>query len=208
MWEEGGRTLSWVCSLERQSPAWREGPWKGLDVTYSIGDIPAKHHLGLLLSLLGPVQHEAKSSVDHLTPTRGKEVSRPAPAWSRKTCTHIWGTLWKRWLKETVWLAPAAWSPCSLPSLGTQEPLLCTAYLHLHALFPAPPPTFRTLGCVTSHGRPPSLRLCMHPIQARFLGALVMPNSTVILPGFSLCSFFPLPLLSACFRCILGVLIT
>lgn len=86
----------------------REGPGKGLDVTYSVGDIPAEHHPGLLLGLLGPVQHEAKPSIDHLTPVGGKEFprpfSRPAPAWSGRKCTHIWGTLWKPWLMEAGWL--------------------------------------------------------------------------------------------------------
>lgn len=45
----------------------------GLVGTHSVGDVPAEHHPGLLLSLLGPVQHEAKSPIDHLTPARGKE---------------------------------------------------------------------------------------------------------------------------------------
>lgn len=67
-------------------------------MTYSIGDIPTEHHLGLLLGLLGPIQHEAKTPIDYLTPARGKRVSRsfllgPDLAQSRQKCTRVLNVL-------------------------------------------------------------------------------------------------------------------
>lgn len=86
---KGSGTLS-----RRQGPPGRgeEARGKAGGVTHPVRDVPVEHHLGLLLSLLGPVQHEAKSPIDHLTPAGGKGVSRPDPAWSRQKCTHVLGT--------------------------------------------------------------------------------------------------------------------
>ena len=94
----GGReqnSLSGLQSGEAEPPIGDKASGKAWGVTYPIGHVPAEHHPGLLLSLLGPIQHDAKSSIDHFTPARGKGVSRslsrPAPAWSQQKNTHIWG---------------------------------------------------------------------------------------------------------------------
>lgn len=81
-------TVCWEGGEQNSDPGlWPQEAWpltgrqgQGVAwVTYSIGDVPAEHHPGLVLSLRGPVQHEAKAPIDHLTPARGKEVSRPLP---------------------------------------------------------------------------------------------------------------------------------
>ena len=50
-----------------------------LAVTHSVGDVPAEHPPGLLLSVLSPVQHKAKAPVDHLAPARSQRVSGSLP---------------------------------------------------------------------------------------------------------------------------------
>lgn len=44
-----------------------------MSFAYSIGNIPAEHHLSPFFSLLGPIQNQAKSPIDHFTPKKEKE---------------------------------------------------------------------------------------------------------------------------------------
>lgn len=41
-----------------------------MSFAYSIGNIPAEHHLRPFFSLLRPIQNQAKPSIDHFTPKK------------------------------------------------------------------------------------------------------------------------------------------
>lgn len=69
-----------------------------------------EHHLGLLLSLLGPIQHEAKTPVDYLTLVRSKRVFKsllgPNPAQSRQKHMWVWNIL-EVLFEDTLWSTSA-----------------------------------------------------------------------------------------------------
>lgn len=45
-----------------------------MSVAYSIGNIPAEHHLSSFFGLRGPIQNQPKSPIDHFTPKKKIEM--------------------------------------------------------------------------------------------------------------------------------------
>lgn len=47
-----------------------------MSVAYSIGNIPAEHHLSSFFGLRGPIQNQPKSPIDHFTPKKKNRNER------------------------------------------------------------------------------------------------------------------------------------
>lgn len=45
-----------------------------MSFAYSIGNIPAEHHLSSFFGLRGPIQNQPKSPIDHFTPKKKIEM--------------------------------------------------------------------------------------------------------------------------------------
>lgn len=67
---------------------------------YSIGNIPAEHHLSSFFSLCGPIQNQAESPIDHFTPENMniREFNRKNWSQSHKTYGNEFVQL--HWKKE------------------------------------------------------------------------------------------------------------
>jgi hypothetical protein len=106
-------------------------------MTHAIGDIPAEHHPGFLLGFQGPIQHEAKSPIDYLTPVkvRGVPSSLPAP-----TLCRAGRNAWLRGvgLRCQGWGSASRWPPqpgaCRLVEAGA----ICRTTVNSHILASLP----------------------------------------------------------------------